>query len=155
MPVTSSPVASEELSSEAQFETNFFGVIRMVNAVLPFMRQQKRGQIINVSSLSGLSAIPFIGIYSASKFALEGYTEALRHEVKPFNIHVSLTEAGFLRTPMMHHRQVAANRLTDCDVWRERALKAIRAQKRKGPAPSSWPGHCSKSWPARLLASGT
>jgi short-subunit dehydrogenase len=68
----------------------------MINAVLPFMRQQKRGHIINVSSLTGLSAIPFLGIYSASKFALEGYTEALRHEVKPFNIHVSLTEAGFL-----------------------------------------------------------
>jgi NADP-dependent 3-hydroxy acid dehydrogenase YdfG len=49
----------------------------MINAVLPFMRQQKRGHIINVSSLTGLSAIPFLGIYSASKFALEGYTEAL------------------------------------------------------------------------------
>src|SRR5262249_19864295 len=65
--------ALEELSAEevrAQFETNFFGVVRMVNAVLPFMRQQKRGHIINVSSLSGLSAIPFLGMYSASKFAL-------------------------------------------------------------------------------------
>jgi NAD(P)-dependent dehydrogenase (short-subunit alcohol dehydrogenase family) len=76
--------ALEELSSEearAQFETNFFGVVRMVNAVLPLMRHQKRGHIINVSSLTGLTASPFLGIYSASKFALEGYTEALRHEV--------------------------------------------------------------------------
>jgi short-subunit dehydrogenase len=90
--------AVEELSSEearAQFETNFFGVVRMVNAVLPRMRQQQRGHIINVSSLSGLTAIPFLGIYSASKFALEGYPEALRQEVKPFNIQVSLTEAVF------------------------------------------------------------
>jgi short-subunit dehydrogenase len=91
----------------------------MINAVLPFMRQQKRGHIINVSSLTGLSAIPFLGIYSASKFALEGYTEALRHEVKPFNIHVSLTEAGFLRTPMMNNRPVGANRITEYDPWRE------------------------------------
>jgi NAD(P)-dependent dehydrogenase (short-subunit alcohol dehydrogenase family) len=71
--------ALEELSSEearAQFETNFFGVVRMVNAVLPLMRQQRRGHIINVSSLTGLTAIPFLGIYSASKCALEGYTEA-------------------------------------------------------------------------------
>jgi short-subunit dehydrogenase len=108
--------ALEELTSEeakAQFETNFFGVVSMVNAVLPFMRQQKRGHIINVGSLSGLSPIPFLGIYSASKFALEGYTETLRHEVKPFNIHVSLTEAGFLKTPMMNHRQVGANRIPE------------------------------------------
>jgi NAD(P)-dependent dehydrogenase (short-subunit alcohol dehydrogenase family) len=130
--------ALEELSAEeahAEFETNFFGVVRMVNAVLPFMRQQEHGHIINVSSLSGLSAIPFLGIYSASKFALEGYTEALRHEVKPFNIQVSLTEAGFLRTPMMHHRQIAAHRLTEYDLWRERALNAIRASEERGPGP--------------------
>jgi NAD(P)-dependent dehydrogenase (short-subunit alcohol dehydrogenase family) len=130
--------ALEELSSEeatAQFETNFFGVVRMVNAVLPLMRQQKRGHIINVSSLTGLTAVPFLGIYSASKFALEGYTEALRQEIKPFNIHVSLTEAGFLRTPMMNHRQVAARRLTDYDRWRQRALNGIRASEDKGPGP--------------------
>src|SRR5262245_20510220 len=130
--------ALEELSSEearAQFETNFFGVVRMVDAVLPLMRRQRRGHIVNVSSLSGLSAIPFLGVYSASKFALEGYTEALRHEVRPFNIHVSLTEAGFLKTPMMHHRQLAANQLAEYDAWRQRALSAIRAQEEKGPGP--------------------
>jgi NAD(P)-dependent dehydrogenase (short-subunit alcohol dehydrogenase family) len=130
--------ALEELSADearAQFETNFFGVVRMVNAVLPIMRRQKRGYIINVSSLSGLSPIPFLGMYSASKFALEGYTEALRHEVRPFNIQVSLTEAGFLRTPMMRHREVAARRLTEYDLWRERALNAIRASEEKGPGP--------------------
>jgi NAD(P)-dependent dehydrogenase (short-subunit alcohol dehydrogenase family) len=130
--------ALEELSLEedrAQFETNFFGVVRMVNAVLPLMRRQKRGHIINVSSLVGLSAVPFMGIYSASKFALEGYTEALRHEVKPFNIHVSLTEAGFLRTPMMSNRQVGARRMTEYDPWRQRALEAIRASEEKAPGP--------------------
>src|SRR4029450_10433587 len=128
-------LSSEE--SRAQVETNFFGVVRMVNAVLPLMRRQKRGHIINVGSLSGLSAIPFLGVYSASKFALEGYTEALRHEVKPFNIHVSLTEAGFLNTPMMHHRQLAANRLSEYDSWRQRALNAIRGHEEKGPGPEA------------------
>ena len=101
------------------------------------MRQQKRGHIINVGSLSGLSASPFLGVYSASKFALEGYTEALRHELKPFNIHVSLTEAGFLKTPMMSHRQRAANRVTDYDPWRHRALTAIRGYEEKGPGPEA------------------
>ena len=130
--------ALEELTSEearAQFETNFFGVIRMVNAVLPFMRRQKRGHIINAGSLSGLSAIPFMGMYSASKSALEGYTEALRHELKPFNIHVSLTEAGFLKTPMMNNRRVGAHRVDEYDPWRARALSAIRAFEEKAPGP--------------------
>ena len=107
----------------------------MVHAALPFMRQQKRGQIINVGSLSGLSSIPFLGAYSASKFALEGYTEALRHELKPFNIHVSLTEAGFLKTPMMNNRRAAANQMVAYDPWRRRALGAIRAYEEKGPGP--------------------
>src|SRR5215831_9940094 len=132
--------ALEELSAEEvrdQFETNFFGVVRMVNAVLPFMRQQQRGHIINISSLSGLSAIPFLGIYSASKFALEGYTEALRHEVKPFGIHVSLTEAGFLKTPMMNHRQLGTSRIAEYDQWRQRALDAIRRHEEKGPGPEA------------------
>jgi NAD(P)-dependent dehydrogenase (short-subunit alcohol dehydrogenase family) len=130
--------ALEEISLEeakAQFETNFFGVVRMVKAVLPSMRQQKQGQIINVSSLSGVSSIPFMGIYSASKFALEGYTEALRMEVKPFNIQVSLTEAGFLKTPMMDKRQTSAARVNEYDPWRRRAFTAIRNQEEKGPGP--------------------
>jgi NAD(P)-dependent dehydrogenase (short-subunit alcohol dehydrogenase family) len=127
--------ALSQLEVTNQFETNFFGVVRMVNAVLPSMRQRKRGHIINVSSLSGFSAIPFLGIYSATKFALEGYTEALRHEVKPFNIHVSLTQAGFLKTPMMHHRQTAEHRVSEYDEWRQRALMAIRAHEENGPGP--------------------
>jgi NAD(P)-dependent dehydrogenase (short-subunit alcohol dehydrogenase family) len=88
-------------------------------------------------ALAGLSAIPFLGVYSASKFALEGYTEALRHEVKPFNIHVSMTEAGFLKTPMMNHRQLAANRLAAYDPWRQRILNAVRAHEEKGPGPEA------------------
>lgn len=130
--------ALEELSlaeAKAQFETNFFGVVRMVKAVLPLMRRQRHGQIINVTSLAGLSAIPFMGIYSASKFALEGYTEALRLEVKPFNIRVSQIEVGFLRTPMMNNRQVAAERITEYDPWRQRAFDAIRASEENGPGP--------------------
>jgi NAD(P)-dependent dehydrogenase (short-subunit alcohol dehydrogenase family) len=130
--------ALEELSideAKAQFETNFFGVFRMVKAVLPLMRRQNQGQIINVTSLAGLSSIPFMGIYSASKFALDGYTEALRLEVKPFNIRVSQIEVGFLRTPMMNHRQVAAGRIAEYDPWRQRAYDAIRASEEKGPGP--------------------
>jgi NAD(P)-dependent dehydrogenase (short-subunit alcohol dehydrogenase family) len=130
--------ALEELSideARAQFETNFFGVVRMVNEVLPIMRRQHRGQIINVSSLAGLSSIPFMGIYSASKFALEGYTEALRQELKPFNIHVSMAEPAFLKTSMVEHRQIGASRMIEYEAWRQRALHAIRVYEERGPGP--------------------
>jgi NAD(P)-dependent dehydrogenase (short-subunit alcohol dehydrogenase family) len=130
--------ALEELSldeAKAQFETNFFGVVRMVKAVLPLMRRQKEGWIISVSSLSGLSPIPFMGMYSASKFALEGYSEALRQELKPFNIHVSQIEPGFLKTPMMSHRQVAAAAIEAYEPWRQRAYSAIRGYEEHGPGP--------------------
>jgi short-subunit dehydrogenase len=121
--------------AKAQLETNFFGVVRMVKAVLPFMRRQKHGQIVNISSLAGLSAIPFMGMYSASKFAVEGYTEALRLELKPLNIHVSQIEVSFLKSPMMDKRQVAAERIADYEPWRQRAFKAIRDSEEKGLRP--------------------
>jgi NAD(P)-dependent dehydrogenase (short-subunit alcohol dehydrogenase family) len=130
--------ASEEISIEeakAQFETNFFGVLRMINAVLPLMRQQKQGQIINISSLAGLTPVPFMGIYSASKFALEGYTDALRQEVHLFNVRVSQIEVGFLNTPMMVHRQVAAQQLAEYAPQRQRAFEAFREYETKGPGP--------------------
>jgi NAD(P)-dependent dehydrogenase (short-subunit alcohol dehydrogenase family) len=129
--------ALEELSLEeasAQFETNFFGVVRTVNAALPAMRARRSGRIVNVSSLAGLSPIPFMGMYSASKFALDGYTEALRLEVSPLGILVSQVEPGFLRTPMMQNRKAPARTIADYDRWRERAFAAIRQYEEKGPA---------------------
>jgi NAD(P)-dependent dehydrogenase (short-subunit alcohol dehydrogenase family) len=128
--------AVEEVSvaeAKAQFETNFFGVVRMVRAAVPLMRRQKRGHVINVSSLAGLVPVPFMGMYSASKFALEGYSESLWHELKPFGIRVSLTEAGFLNTPIAHHRQTGAAPIDEYDRWRDRALNSVRAQEAKGP----------------------
>jgi NAD(P)-dependent dehydrogenase (short-subunit alcohol dehydrogenase family) len=76
-----------------------------------------------------------MGFYSASKFALEGYTETLRLELKPFNIHVSLTEAGFLKTPMMNKRQVSTAQLSEYNTWRQRAFNAIRDHEQKAPGP--------------------
>jgi NAD(P)-dependent dehydrogenase (short-subunit alcohol dehydrogenase family) len=73
--------------------------------------------------------------YSASKFALEGFTEALRHEVKPFHIRVSLTERAFLKTAMMNNRKVAAERSKEYEPWRQRALNAIRAHEKRASGP--------------------
>lgn len=104
------------------FETNFFGVVRMVNAVLPTMRRQGSGAIINVSSLVGLAAPPFAGIYAASKHALEGYTEALRQEVKSFQIRVSLVEPGGIRTNFTQALQTATQPVADYDGMRTQAV---------------------------------
>src|SRR5258708_5663628 len=91
--------------ARAQFDVNFFGVLRMCRAVLPAMRPRKAGYIVNIGSIGGLIAIPFQGFYSASKFALEGFSEALRLEVRPFGIHVVLIEPGDHRTSFTPNRR--------------------------------------------------
>src|SRR6266702_4538899 len=93
--------AAEETSldeAKAQLETNFFGVVRMVKAVLPAMRKAGAGKIITIGSLAGITAIPFGSFYTASKFAIEGYSEALWHELRPLGISVSVIEPGFVHT---------------------------------------------------------
>lgn len=93
--------AAEETSLDelaAQIDTNFTGAARVIQAVLPRMREQQSGKIINIGSLGGLVALPFTSAYSASKFALEGYSEALRYEAQQFGVFVSLIEAGYVKT---------------------------------------------------------
>lgn len=80
--------------AQALFETNVWGAFRVCKAVLPIMRDQRSGYLITMSSIAGHIAIPFQGLYSAGKFALEGMTEALRMEVRRFGIHVVLIEPG-------------------------------------------------------------
>jgi short-subunit dehydrogenase len=83
---------------QLQFEVNFYGYIRVIQAILPKMREQKKGQIINTSSLAGLTAIPFMGYYSASKAAILRLTESLKIELRPFNIWVSSLLPGDINT---------------------------------------------------------
>jgi NAD(P)-dependent dehydrogenase (short-subunit alcohol dehydrogenase family) len=102
--------AMEEVSLDEwkrQFETNFFGAIRVTQAVLPQMRAQKSGAIVNISSVLGRFAIPFSGPYASSKFALEGLTETLRYELAPWNIRVVLIEPGFIATNFQQNAQLA------------------------------------------------
>ena len=93
--------AVEDLSMKdwrAQFETNFFGVLRVTRGVLPHMRERRRGRILMMSSLSGLVTPPTQGAYSSSKHALEGLSNALRMELFPFGIDVVLIEPGYIVT---------------------------------------------------------
>jgi short-subunit dehydrogenase len=120
-----------------QFNTNFFGAVRMCNHVLPVMRKQNRGLIINISSVAGLLAIPFQSMYSASKYALEAMTEALRIEVKPYGIKAVLVEPGDTRTSFTGNRQYA-KASNGNSPYKERFTKSISTMVKdetNGPDP--------------------
>lgn len=95
--------ATAPAEAMALFETNFFGVHRMVRAVLPQMRAQGAGRIVTIGSIAGFLPKPFEAIYAASKHALEGYVETLDHEVRGFGIRAVLIEPGYMRTGFDAH----------------------------------------------------
>ena len=92
--------------ARAQLETNFLGTHRLCRAALPGMRERRSGRIVNIGSLAGLVSVPFQAFYCATKYAVEAYTEALRMEVRPFGIHVSLVEPGDFATGFTAKRRM-------------------------------------------------
>ena len=124
--------------AQQQFDTNFFGVLRMCNQVVPIMRRQHKGLIINVSSVAGLISIPFQSMYSASKYAVEALTEALRMEVKPFGIRVTMVEPGDTKTGFTANRQAVA--AAGDSIYKERFTRSIQEMARSeqnGPEPKT------------------
>ncbi|MBC8042154.1 MAG: SDR family NAD(P)-dependent oxidoreductase [Rhizobacter sp.] len=108
--------AVEELSDEelrSQFETNFFGLVKMTQAVLPLMRAAKSGHILNLSSIAGFRGVMGGGAYNASKFAIEGLSEALAMELAPLGIKVTIVEPGAFRTDFAGRSLNAAARIID------------------------------------------
>jgi NAD(P)-dependent dehydrogenase (short-subunit alcohol dehydrogenase family) len=106
--------ALEDLSIEeikAQFETNFFGVVRVTQQVLPIMRKQNDGIIVNISSVGGRIGIPGLSAYHSTKFALEGLSESISYELEPFGIRVVIIEPGFVRTNIMNSSIIAKKAL--------------------------------------------
>jgi NAD(P)-dependent dehydrogenase (short-subunit alcohol dehydrogenase family) len=95
------PAAAEESSirqAQAIFDTNFFGIVRMVRAVVPHMRQRGSGRIINISYVLGFVPMPYMALYSATKHAVEGYSESLDHELRTRGIRVSLVEPAYIKS---------------------------------------------------------
>jgi short-subunit dehydrogenase len=107
----------------------------MVNAVLPIMRRQTSGRIVNVSSVAGIIPEPYMGVYVASKHALEGYTETLDYEVRRFGIQVSLVEPGFTRTGLGANGKTTNMVLNAYAAQREQALAFIQRQISTGMHP--------------------
>ncbi|MBW2280710.1 MAG: SDR family oxidoreductase [Deltaproteobacteria bacterium] len=119
--------AVEDTSADearALFETNLFGVLRVCRAVLPALRAQGSGLIVNVSSLGGLVTIPFQGFYSASKYALESMSDALRMELRPFGVHVTLLEPGDFKTGFTGSRVFSAES-GEGSAYRDRCQRAV------------------------------
>jgi len=91
-----------------QLATNFLGPMDLARLVLPGMRQRHFGRIINVSSVSGMMAMPTMGAYSASKFALEGGSESMWYEMRPWNVYVTLVQPGFIRSESFRNTKLSA-----------------------------------------------
>jgi len=115
--------------AKAQLETNFWGCVRVVQAVLPVMREQRAGRIVLISSIGGVIGIPFQAFYSAGKFALEGFGEALAYEVAPLGVHVTLVQPGNVRTDFTASRRMAAAAGTD-QIYAAAVAKAVGQMER-------------------------
>lgn len=122
-------------TAHAIFETNFFGVVRMIDAVLPGMRERRAGRIINVGSLSAWVGEPGEAFYAASKKALSGYTEALRYEVWPLGICVSLVEPGPFRTDLAQTLRATVTAISDYEAVRGSIRKTLEGALDQGQAP--------------------
>ncbi|PYQ53037.1 MAG: short-chain dehydrogenase/reductase [Acidobacteria bacterium] len=130
--------AEETTPEEARdlFDTNFFGVMRMTQAVLPAMRAQRSGRIINISSVLGFLPAPFMSVYAATKHAVEGYSESLDHEVRNFGVRVIVVEPGFTRTNLSRHNG-NGHPVSEYNMDRERAAASIEEHIKHGADPAA------------------
>ena len=130
--------ATEETSiAEAKelFDTNLFGLLRTTKAVLPHMRGQRSGRIVNVSSVLGFLPAPYMALYSASKHAVEGLSETLDHEVRQFGIRVALVEPSFTKTKLDLNAPQTASRIADYNKELGVVSQAIQNNVQKAPEP--------------------
>ena len=126
---------TETADAKAQFDVNFFGAVNMNKAVIPFMRKEGKGRIVNISSVAAVAHIPFQTYYSASKAALESYTNALANEVRPFGITVTAIQPGDICTEFTGARQKSFD---GDDVYEGRISRSVSGMEKdevKGMSP--------------------
>lgn len=153
--------AIEETSiaeAHALFDTNVFGALRTSHAVLPHMREQRAGCIINVSSVLGFLPAPYMGLYSASKHAVEGMSETLDHEVRNLGIRVVLVEPSFTKTKLDLNAPKVASEIPAYDMDRDLASRAILKSMNNAPTPETVAGTIVEaafgSWKMRRTPKG-
>ncbi len=126
----------DDAVARRQFDTNVFGTLRVLRAALPPMRARGRGTIVNISSIAGLVARPFGGLYSASKHALEAITEALHYEVAPFGIRVLLVEPGQYATQLLDNAVTAVAFTPASPYWQRSQQFDVKVRTLAGGAPA-------------------
>lgn len=117
------------------FDTNLFGILSTTKAVLPHMRNQRSGRIVNVSSVLGFLPAPYMALYSASKHAVEGLSESLDHEVRQFGIRVALVEPSFTKTNLDVNAPQTSSKIPDYTKDLRVVSKAIQNNVQKAPEP--------------------
>lgn len=127
---------TDTTQAQALFDLNFFGAVRMTRAVLPSMRARRAGRVVFVSSVVGFLPAPFMGFYSASKHALEGYAESLDHEVRTLGVRAILVEPAFMKTKIDKNAIQAAHSIDDYAAARGRAGASINASIEGGDDPA-------------------
>lgn len=120
-----------------QFETNFWGTVKLTNALLPHMRNLKQGKIITVGSFLGLIGHPNFSYYSASKHALEGYFKSLRFEVNQFNIRICMVEPMVHKTNFFNNAVKAYGNIEDYDMFRQKIHSYYTNELKKAPDPTA------------------
>ena len=121
----------------ALFETNVLGVLRVSQAVLPHMREQRQGRIVNVSSVLGFLPGPYMGLYAASKHAVEGLSESLDHEVRQFGIRVTLVQPSYTKTSLDANSPHTATSIEAYDEERQRVTRSFSTHVNGGDDPAT------------------
>lgn len=129
----------ETMPAEADslFDTNVLGVLRVSQAVLPHMREQRQGRIINVSSVLGFLPGPYMGLYTASKHALEGLSESLDHEVRQFGIRLTLVQPSYTKTSLEANTPPVATLIKAYDTERQRVTRSFSTNVNGGDDPAT------------------
>src|SRR5438046_3051955 len=133
------PAGAEESSIEQArsiFDTNFFGIVRMTRAVVPHMRHQGGGRIINIGSVLGFLPAPYMALYAATKHAIEGYSESLDHELRTKGIRVSVIEPSYSRTEFDAHLLEADSKLNEYSAARAAVRKRVQEAVAAADEPS-------------------